>query len=235
MHEGQDHPAPSPEKPRPTRRPPYGLPLHDRPRLRAASDSVGWRRYATPTPPRRSLLRKRLRLARPTLIAGFLTCVGFGIWSSGWATDSASHRTNVASTPTPRQSVAGRSLVATAPPTPKPKPKLKPKPKPRTLSSATPSSSSKAPKNKAIPPGNRHRPAVSAVPRQRHQPVPSAPLRKTRTTIPADRVRKTRSVDPKDSDRERAVPPIAAKCDELFPPARPEFQIRNQACHELLG
>lgn len=224
MHD-HDHPAPSPEEPRPIRRPPYGLPLHDRPRLRATPGSVGWRRYSTPTPPKRSLLRKRLSPARPALIAGLMACVGFGIWSSGWAIDSASPRTNVASTPTPRPSIAVHSLVATAPPTPTPTP--------RTPSSATPGSSPKASKNKATLPKNRRRSAVPAVPRQRPQHVPAAPRRKT--AIPADRTRKTRSVDPRDSYRKRAVPLIAGKCDELFPPSRPEFRMRNQACHELLG
>ncbi len=225
MHD-HDHPAPSPEEPRPTRRPPYGLPLRKRPRLLTASDSLTWRRYSTPTPPKRSLLRKRLHSARPALIAGFLACVGFGIWSGGWPTDSASPRTNVASMPTPRQSVAERSAVVTSPPASTPAPRM--------LSSATPRSRPKVPKSKATSSGSLRRSPVSAVPRKRHQHVPAPPPRKT--TIPVDRVvRKTRRVEPKDSESKPPVPPLAAKCDELFPPSLPEFQMRNQACHELMG
>jgi hypothetical protein len=71
------------------------------------------------------------------------------------------------------------------------------------------------------------------VPRQRHQKVPAATHR--RTTIPVDRSRRVRNKEPKGNARKRSISLIGTKCDELFPPSRPEFRIRNQACHQIYG
>lgn len=40
---------------------------------------------------------------------------------------------------------------------------------------------------------------------------------------------------PKGGSPNWAVLLLSAKCDELFPPSRVEFRIRNQACHLLYG
>lgn len=226
MHEDNDHTVTGSRDPQSFRRPPYGLPLRDRPRHLTTSDSLGWRTYATPAPPRASTVRTRDRLTRPAIIASILACVGFGIWSSTWSTDSACPRTNAATMPPPRVSVAERSIGLTSPLPSTPAP---PTPPP----SATPNSRPKMLKGKAISSENRHRSTTSAAPRKRPENPTTRPRRKTTTRV--DHTEEPKRIDRKDGSKNRLAPLIAAKCDELFPPSRPEFRIRNRACHLFYG
>jgi hypothetical protein len=102
-------------------------------------------------------------------------------------------------------------------------------PAPRTPLPATPSSSPKVWTSS----GSLHRSAVSAVPRQRHESVPAAP--RTKTTTLVDRARKPKRIGPDDSSKKGVAALIAGKCDELFPPSRPAFRLRNQVCHQIYG
>jgi hypothetical protein len=208
---------------RPVRRPPYGLPLRDRPRLLAASDSLGWRRYSTPLPPERSPFRGWDRLTRPALIVGFLTCVGAGLWSSSWGANGSSPRTTVASMPTSRPIISEGPVVLPLPSTSTSAPRTPP---PSARSTPSPKVST----NKATSSGNRHRSATSVVPRPPQRRV----LRRNSTTR-VDRVEEPRRIDREDEGKKREGSLIAAMCDELFPPARPEFRIRNRACHLIYG
>jgi hypothetical protein len=219
MNSDQNRSAVSPGGSRSVGRPPYGLPLRGRPRLLDASDSLGWRRYSTPVPPERSPLRGWYRAARLVLIAGFLACVGAGLWSSSWGANGSSPRTTVASMPTSRPIISERAVVLAVPSTstsahrtPPPAPRTRPSPK--------------VSKNKAISSGNRYRSMAPAEPRQHQSPV----LRRNPTTR-IDRVEESRRLDREHGGKERVVPLVVAKCDELFPPSRPEFRIRNRACH----
>lgn len=220
MQEEQNHATPSRGASRPLRKPPYGMPLRRRSRLN--SDSLWWRPYATPTPPKRPSARQRNRRVRRTLTALLVACLGFGIWSTAWETNSAVPRTNAGSLPTPRPSVAGGSATVPAPPTPTPisTPSAAPKPERTTA-------------KKAASSRNRHRRVVSAVPRQRHDYALATPYRKT--PIRTDRRKESRSSPARDRDRRRTVPLVAAHCDELFPPSRPGSRMRNYACRQLLG
>jgi hypothetical protein len=225
MNSDQNRSAVPTGESRPVWRPPYGLPLRDRPPRLAASDSLGWRRYSTPVPPNQSALRSWDRLTRPAVIVGFLACVGASLWSSSWGTAGSSPRTTVASMPTSRPMISERPAVLALPPTFTSAPRTPP---PSARSRPNP----KAPKNKALLSGNRRRPASVASPR-RDENVPVAPRRKT--AIPVDHEEAPRRSDRKGGDNKRVVPLIAAMCDERFPPSLPEFRLRNRACHLIFG
>ncbi len=72
----------------------------------------------------------------------------------------------------------------------------------------------------------RPRPPADPAP-NRHAPQPSPRAKRT----PSD----PRPPSPDTSTRGRSQSLIAMKCDELFPPHKREFQLRNIACHRLLG
>jgi hypothetical protein len=227
MNSDQNRSAAPHGESRPEGCPPYSLPLRDRPRLLAASDSLRWRRYSPPVPPKRSPLRGWDRLTRPALIAGFLACVGVGLWSSSWGTNDSSPRTTAASTATSRPIISERPVVLALPSTSTPELRTPPP-------SARPRPSPKVSKNKAISSGNRQRPATSAVPRplQRRENV-QVPRRNPTNRV--DRVEEARRIDGAGEGKKREGSLIAATCDELFPPSRPEFRIRNRACRLILG
>jgi hypothetical protein len=206
-------PNPSSE-PRRVGRPPYGLQMRDRRRPAAASDSLGWRRYATPVPPEPHPLRGRCRLARPVIIAGLLACVSAVGWSVSLSASGSAPRTALVSMPAPHP-VASKApssppavALRTLPPSAKPKPREKVSKSPR----------------------KRHRRAVPVVPRP---PQPRVSVQVERRN-PTPRVR--RAEKPTRIDREpREVSPYASTCEDLFPPSLPEQRLRNHACHLLLG
>lgn len=225
-HIDPDHPAPLPGERPPLRRPPSDQPLQDRPPPLNVSDSLDWRTYSPPAPPGRSTLRNQDRLPRSVLIAGLLACVSFSIWSSAWGTDNASPRTTATPVPTPYLSSAERPTVLIPPATHTPAPETPPP-------STAPRTDRKQSKNKTRRPGEHHQSRDSAAPRQQHEAVPRMPH--TTTATPPRRPRKPKPVVPEDRDSTRSAPRIAAKCDELFPPSRSGFLIRNRACHFHYG
>lgn len=226
MHTDPNQPAPLSGEPPLLRRPPYGLPHQDRPRLLNVSSSLDWRTYSTPAPPERSSLRNRDRLPRSMLIAGLLACASFSIWSNVWGNDNASPRTPATRMLTPHLGPAERPVVHIPPATHTTTPDTHPP-------SMVPPKHREQSKNKARRTEDHHQPRDSAVPRQRYEDVPSTSHMTTAT--PSRRPRRTMPMVPEVRDRRRWAPLIAAKCDELFPPSRSEFLIRNRACHLLYG
>ncbi|WP_327588571.1 hypothetical protein OHA25_17175 [Nonomuraea sp. NBC_00507] len=85
----------------------------------------------------------------------------------------------------------------------------------------------------AISSGNRHRPATSTVARPPQRCENIQVLRRNSTSR-TDRAEAPRRIDSEDEDKKRQGSLIGAKCDELFPPSRPAFRIRNRACHLIL-
>ncbi|MER6947236.1 hypothetical protein ABT294_24690 [Nonomuraea sp. NPDC000554] len=52
---------------------------------------------------------------------------------------------------------------------------------------------------------------------------------------PVSRAGETGGEEPEDGTDSQPSSLIPSKCDELFPPSRAEFRVRNQACHQLYG
>lgn len=220
MQEDHDHPCPSRDL-RPLRKPPYNLPFRDRPRRLAACDSLDWRTYSTPTSPKRPTTRDLDRLTRRALVVGLLACVGVGIWSTPRGTDSAVPRTDAVSMPTPPSSTAGRTAMLTSP-SPSPSvPRALPSATPRTSKDATPAAEKR--RRRII------RPAPRRLPENIRRPLPKT----TTATVAGARKAESKKLEGRTS--EPSVPLIATKCEELFPPSRPDFRVRNLACRELLG
>ena len=120
--------------------------------------------------------------------------------------------------PAPDLSTTGRAVVL---------PSL---PQPKATWSASPSITS-VPSSEALKSRKRDQVKGSALLRHRIQRVPMESRRAIVT--PVDKGRKTKA--PKASIKKGSVSVIAAKCDELFPPSRPAFRVRNQACHQIYG
>lgn len=199
-------------------RPPYGLPIRDRRRSAAASDSLGWRRYATPVPP--APRGRRLRPSRFVIVAGLLGSISVGVWSISWHANGSSPRTTVVAMPTPHTEavVPPPSPISTSSPS-----NLKPR---TSLPSAKPKPRPKVAKKDE----KRRRRAAPVVPR----PVPPPASSHVERKAPAPRPK--RAEERRHVHREpRKVSPYVGWCDELFPPSRPEHRIRNQACRALLG
>lgn len=205
------------EEPRRVGRPPYGLPIRDRRRSAAASDSLGWRRYATPVPP--TPRGRRLRLPRFAIVAGLLGSISVGVWSISWHANSSSPRTTVVAMPTPRAETV-------VPPS-----SQSPTSSPSNLAPGTPPPSAEPkPRHKAEKNDRKRRRAAPVVPR----PVPPPASSHVERKQPAPRPK--RAEERRHVHREpRKVSPYVGMCDELSPPSRPEHRIRNQACRALLG
>jgi hypothetical protein len=217
MHDEHDRLTPSARDLRPLYRPPYGLPLRRRAKLLNESKGFG-RRYAAPTPPKKPPLRDGDLRTRAAIVAGFLACAALGIWSSAWGAESVSRGSGTVTGPAPDLSTSGRAVGL---------PSL---PQPKTTLSASPSTTS-TPSPEAWKSRKGDRAKGSALPRHRIQRVPMESRRTIAT--PVDKGRKTKA--PKASIKKGSVSVIAAKCDELFPPSRPAFRVRNQACHQIYG
>lgn len=162
MHTVDEHPASSSGEGRPLRRPPYGMPFRPRRSSVQESDPLGWRTYSTPTPPERPPWRRWGRLVRPALIAGFMTCAGFGLWAHVLGPDSAPPREETVSLPQPIIGARPAEALSSPPSTPR----------------ATPDANRKKRETKRVPRGNRNRSPVSDVPRQHRQHIPVTPRRK---------------------------------------------------------
>lgn len=220
MRDEHDRHGPSTEDLPPLRRPPYGLPLQRRVRpIDAATADLHWRRYATPTPPKTSALTGSDRRTRLVLTAGFLACVVLGVWSSGWSTED-SYEGSRRVEPVHHLSTAEKPFALTSP---------SPELKDAALASTTPS-----PEPTVVKSTKREQVSASGVNRHRkHRVVRIEPRRKP--SAPAARDRATGG---KRAHRDNTGTPlslIAARCDELFPPSRPAFRMRNQLCHQIYG
>lgn len=215
MREEHDHLAPSPRDSPTLRRPPYGMPMRRRAQPTDTADGLRWRRYATPTPPRDVTLTTANRLTRLTLVACFLACVGMGVWSSTWDMDS-SPRPRAATEASPIQTAVAH-LVEDALPLSGPTP------------SASPSTRS-SPAYKTSQPKKRGRLDAQVAPRQQDKKVQTGSQRQSSYNAGQRHGgnkgaggRSNRKVD------RRGV----GKCDELFPPSRSDFRIRNRICHRI--
>ncbi|PRX44890.1 hypothetical protein B0I32_14919 [Nonomuraea fuscirosea] len=236
MHEDPNHRTPSVEELRSRRRPPYGLPLRDRRRPGLDPGSFDWRKYSTPTPPRRATLHDRRRRALPVLAAALLSCAAFSIWASPWGTGDAASRPNTASTTTPVPSVAGHSMVSTPWPSSRAVPSTTPRTRPNSSKSKVKSAK---PRRRSVlrmvpRPQHRHEQVTPPVRSARHQTRARAESRNEPST-PADWGRSTGIKGSTRGVRETSASLVAARCDELFPPSHPAFRLRNQACHQIYG
>lgn len=207
------------EEPRRVGRPPYGLPMRDRRRSTALSDSLSWRRYATPTPP--GPRGRRLRLPRAVIVAGLLGCISAGVWSISWQANGSSPQKATAAMPTAEAPVTTPTPSPTSPPssapprTPPPSAKAKARPRPP----------------KAAKQDRKHRRrAAPAVRRPLPPPVRSRGGQQHRVHRPK-RAEARRHVH----RAPRRLSMFGNRCDQMFPPSRPEQRIRNRACHVLLG
>lgn len=163
-------------EPRRVGRPPYGLPMRDRHR----SGSLGWRRYATPVPPRSR------RRGRSVIMAGVLACIGFGLWVIPWSFAGGS---------SPRT-----ALVSMPPVRPMTAPVSRPPVRPMTSSTAAPKTSSTAKSRTGI--AKRIRRAVPVVPLEAR-----APVARGKPTPRVKRAEKPRRLDPVAGSCDALFPP----------------------------
>ncbi|SDI46758.1 hypothetical protein SAMN05421505_1555 [Sinosporangium album] len=203
---------------------------------------------ASPAWPRPHLHIDRARLARPAALLGAAALVGVGIWSATWSTPTAPEPPTTAHTAATASAAASSGERASHSPA-RAMPRLQrasgdPVIPPRRPTAAG-TRRAAADHRRGDAEGRR-----GSRPRSTATADAATPTPKPRTSRrpPANAVRKPpprrRPAQPPATARRDPAPAVPAqrrpslidrRCDELFPPHRPEFAARNAACHHLYG